>query len=242
MANQVLVRVSMGRTTPVDYIRPTFDFCFYHAGGGAVDPAAAAAKCVGFISQHQSGQAFAVVQYFSKAITRLQNAHQVHVYDITGKLDGKTPTGPPIYSTVFGATMANSTGSPDPMPDECAVVMSLNMGPIPGVPEFAKDPLSGKETRPAARLRGRIFLGPLCMNAISPGTPDPVVNAAFQTDIIAGAQGALGVGTWLDSIVWAVWSRSNASLTDVTRVCVDNLFDIRNRRGDRRPAVKTCSS
>jgi hypothetical protein len=183
-----------------------------------------------------------MAQYFSKCITRLSNVHEIHVYNLDGHLDGKSPTGPPIYSTLFGSAMPGATTNGDPLPDECAVVMSMNMGPIPGVPEFATDGVTGKKTRPAARQRGRVFLGPLSMNAITSGVPDPVVASAFQADIIAGAQGALGVGTWPDSLIWATWSRANATLYDVTRVCVDNLFDIRNRRGDRRPAVKTCSS
>jgi hypothetical protein len=165
--------------------------------------------------------AVSISHYLSSSIDHNNNAHTVDFYDLTGHLNG-TPHGSPIRSQPF--TLA---GLPDNtmMPDEVAICLSYHSA-------FGTDPEELGATRPKARDRGRLYIGPLALNTVvgdAVNQEPRVVPACAQTIRDAGV--ALNTSSVLAT--WCLWSRKDAALKPVTNVFVDNAFDIQRRRGNK---------
>lgn len=117
---------------------------------------------------------------------------------------------------------------PDKIPNEVAICLSLRGDPISGVP--------------AARRRGRIFLGPLSTLSVGGGTGDCFITED-ATEGIGTAANALFVATAAAGCPWRVLSRTilgsppwtNAELLAASFIIVggyvDNAFDTIRSRG-----------
>lgn len=161
-----------------------------------------------------------LASYISDSISRASNAVTMTTYAIPA-LGGHL--GAPVDIATF--TLATSVGTSQ-LPSELAVCLSFH-GDYTGLVEFAGG------TRPRARTRGRIYLGPLS-TAILTETRDATthreaVNAQLRTDL-AGAAARLRDRT---ASQWAVWSRTTiGACFPVVGGWVDDAFDVQRRRGE----------
>lgn len=120
------------------------------------------------------------------------------------------PPRRPVKNQAFTMTAIGG----NPLPTECACVMSFQAEPVSGLPQ--------------ARRRNRIYLGP--MGAADVDTSGNVLNTVVSQ--IASAGGALlsaseAQADWS----WAIWSPTDGQGTPVNNGWVDNSFDTQRRRG-----------
>lgn len=135
------------------------------------------------------------------------------------------PLGPPVdISTFFLAAHVASTMD---LPSEVACALSFH-GDYAGLAEF------GSGSRPRARVRGRIYLGPLVNVTTTSVQVDAVTgrvkpSLTMRNDITAAAARLRDRA----ASQWAVWSRKNNALYPVVNGWVDDAFDIQRRRGEK---------
>lgn len=152
--------------------------------------------------------------------------------DLVFYFDAGDPTtglwGSPVAMRSF--TMGAS-GTGNPLPAEVSLALSFH-GDLTNVPETAPNPTPPPATiRPAARKRGRIYIGPLMAIAGTTGGPN---NDLVPT---AGAKNVWSaVGTHLldnvpSGFVWDIISKAAEEVTVVTGGYVDDAFDTQRRRG-----------
>lgn len=170
--------------------------------------------------------------YIGKQMSRASDGLQVNVYDLapSGVLAGTSPMGSPVSTYTQGIT---ASASVNPLPSECAAVVSFKADYTGALEE------SGA-TRPRARRRARVFLGPLDSATLSAPSSAyiPVLASGFITDALA-VFGALetaleGVGSG-----WGlgVWSRKDATIRAVVDIGMDSQFDTQRRRGERSTGI-----
>jgi len=168
--------------------------------------------------------AFAALQAFYETIDGamspvLTGEGLVRFYDLADPIPRA-----PLFTNDLSLVVDSST----PMPSECAVCLS-----------YAAFPVSG--TSPARR-RGRIYLGPWSVDALTVGTNDGLVSTTVLEAVAGAAQTLMddgGVNGWS----WAVFSPTTAgsppwstgellgATLDVTNGYVDNAFDTMRSRG-----------
>ena len=149
-------------------------------------------------------------------------------YDVTAHLDG-SPAGSPFLTRPAVNVITNNAANPPSIPAEVAICLTLKSA-YGTDPEFGPiDPATGKKSRPRARDRNRIYIGPLnidtCGQEAGIGDVRPaslVINA-----LVGGAGGLVGLTT--PSL--AVWSRRAKTFDPCVGGWVDNAFDTQRRRG-----------
>jgi len=221
MAHNVLLVVSFPSVTtlPRDAVNNTF--AFHTDDGSDVVLAEARDAVVAFYADTQVNGSI-IGHYINATVTR-SVATDVWGYSLDAHL--ATPTvglGAPIYHSTFTPVTANSGFQQN----EVALAMSFHAD-LTGIAEHGTG-----GTRPRARNRGRIFLGPLA------GTSTEDVGSGRMrpsSEIMTGLAQAGGVlaanhGT-STHLRWAVWSRKDQVLRTVTGGWVDNEFDTQRRRG-----------
>lgn len=133
---------------------------------------------------------------------------------------------------------AGPLGSPlriDPWlgPDTATVAAGLPTE-VCGVLSFHADMTGVMEesgaTRPKARRRGRVFIGPLTTAAIVTSAPPYVLDTTFLTTLRLSAIDMMDQTT-TGGAKWCVWSRKDAVLREVVGGWTDNAPDIQRRRG-----------
>jgi hypothetical protein len=169
--------------------------------------------------QTNPGTDYAIGQLMAESRSRGANIAQLSHYDITADLAG-TPTGSPIETRSW--TLVEDTDFVSNLPDEVAIALSFH-GDLAGIPETAPD-----GTRPRARRRGRVFLGPWHAAVIYEPVdgvtrPGPAVRETMQAAATTMV-GALDNG-------WRVWSRANAAVYEVVGGWIDTAFDTVRSRG-----------
>lgn len=184
-----------------------------------------------FYSVAPTGGTLAIAKYLSPVLVDDVNAGRLDLYDITGHLDG-TPAGSPFSSTLFDLA---GPASADGLPNETAFVVTLEGTGRDTAPVEAPD---GSDSgvaldRPKQRRTGRIYLGPLGINASTGGTGVVRPTTAFMTDArLATVQ----LHTELDAVLvgllgLGVWSRKDGFVYPLEAVSTDNAFDTQRRRG-----------
>jgi len=154
--------------------------------------------------------------HYSNQIQRGTDKMTVTFTDLTGHLDGVGLGSPDFVST---HDLANASGSP--LPEEVSAVLSFKADTA-GLLE-----VSGS-TRPKARRRGRLYLGPLNSGTIGTAGAGVFLALAFQGTILGAAS------NFLDQVPeWSVWSRKDAAVHPVVDGWLDNAFDTQRRRGVR---------
>jgi hypothetical protein len=189
-----------------------------------------------------------ICDYLGGAVSRAANAATLRIYDIAAHLDG-SPHGSPRSTqqfTINAAAAEPATVENLPTQIACAISMHADLSALAEIgPTVATLPTpdravdfgapathSGK-TKPRARARGRVFLGPLTTLCAETDAGDGRVNvtAAAQADfagaIVRLADALLAVTGYL-----AVWSRRDAMLRQVTGGWVDDRFDTVRRRNE----------
>jgi hypothetical protein len=157
--------------------------------------------------------------YFSSEKTR-SLANSVEWYDITGHLDG-SPAGSPFRIDAAGWS-GIIMGSTDLHPALCGVLAYRRT-------YGTAQEVSG-HTRPRARDRGRVHLGPLRDVAQEDGTGQAA--GAFQDDMIAAANGLAGTHNagLHNQFNWVQWSRMNASVGNIADTATQYGLGVDRRR------------
>jgi hypothetical protein len=175
-----------------------------------------------------------VGHYLGGNIDRTANKMKMVAYQLapTGSITPVTPLGGPIDQISW--TLEPTPGSAVDLPRECAAVLSLQT-PAAGIAEDTPGGVAGPrgDTHPAARRRGRIYLGPLNASAMGTGANGPGLTATFR-DAVCAAAGALNAH--VASIpgathFWGIWSRKNTAIYPITTGWMDDAFDTQRRRG-----------
>lgn len=223
---QTLVVVSMPKKSGIPADRVQNSFAFAHTP--ALD-AAGVANILGqlddFYNTTAAGGLNPVNQWLGPSLAATPDAVDVNFYDITGHLNGSAH-GAPTFTDTLTIGGAGTNG----YPDEVAICVSFHSA-------FGADvEFGGGGTRPRARDRGRIYLGPLNRDcgAQHITTKELQVDSQVATDIASSAGALLGDPDY----TWCVWTRAGAGLKPVTAGWVDNAFDTQRRRGQA-PSVRT---
>lgn len=131
------------------------------------------------------------------------------------------PLGSPRLTSAWLGPTSNS--SSNNLPTEVAGVLSFHAD-LTGILEEAPS------SRPRARRRGRVYIGPLVGEAVSMSSPAPALVSAFTSAMRSNATvmfDALDADGW----DWCVWSRADAVLRPVVGGWTDDAPDIQRRRG-----------
>jgi hypothetical protein len=133
-----------------------------------------------------------------------------------------TPWGSPVRSTnwTIGAPVS-ATG----YPGEVAAAISYHAD-LTDVPESSGD------TRPAARKRGRIFLGPLttAIGSNEGVNQDASITSSIRTNL---GKSALALRDSNALTTWCVYSPTANTVYEVVGGYVDDAFDTQRRRGTK---------
>lgn len=186
---------------------------------GEVDDVTAALE--EFYNDTITSTSHTVAHYLGEQLDRGAGVSTFEYYDVGAFMSG-APHGSPfrIDTWSLGATNPGADG----IPSELAVCLSYH-GNLTGIPEE-----SGL-TRPRARRRGRVYLGPLSQIAMESEAGTGRSRVATQCrDTIAESADRLMAHT---DVQWNVWSRADSAFTSVTGGFVDDAFDVQRRRGER---------
>lgn len=105
------------------------------------------------------------------------------------------------------------------LPCECCICVSFQAPPESGVNQ--------------ARRRGRIYFGPISLEALDEGTGDMVVSETAMEEIATAFAVMVSNANTNAGAQLVVYSRVGAVTTPVEQVWVDNAVDIQRRRGSR---------
>lgn len=174
-------------------------------------------------------EGFAVSEFISTSVSRAVT-HELVAYRIqAGGL------GSPIASEPWLGPVAPISGSFN-LPNEVAMCVSFHAD-LTGVLE------ESGATRPKARRRGRLYVGPLIREAVQAHLPNPVLNPTF------GVALREGIGRIMDANddagsggSFGVWSRKDATVRVVTGGWTDNAPDTLRKRGQKSSARVTFGS
>jgi hypothetical protein len=180
-----------------------------------------------FLNANATGQIVNVAGYLSAKLDRTANAVILRMYNLTGNLDG-SPHGSPTH---LGTLTLGPAISGNSLPAQIASVLTLRGR---GAATAAVEGAGG--IRPKARHTGRLFLGPLTVNASS-GGDYPRPTSQFRLDCTAAAEKLQDTMTDGET-EWAVWSRREAQMFPVVSVEMDDSFDVIRSRKPK-PTVRT---
>lgn len=174
----------------------------------------------GFYATAAAGAAGRVADYFGGSLKTGGTAPFVDV-KVYRRPTATGPTGSPVKE--LQRELDVSPVSASDLPLEVACCLSFHSD-LTGVPE------ESGATRPRARLRGRVYLGPLNLGALTQDTTThrPIVSVGFRADILLAAQAmktAMGAD-W----GWEVFSRTAWFGSLVNAAYVDDEFDTQRRR------------
>lgn len=212
----ILVRTIMQGSTGLPEDRYVNDFAFRYVGllpptnaqllllFGAVD---------GFFNDVQAG-GNRVSHFIGEAVNRAVT-HEMEFVDIS--IGGSPRLSEPWLGPAVPIFANNN------LPTEVAGVLSFH-GNLTGIPEEVG------ATRPKARRRGRLYIGPLITASVAFATANPFLNGSFTT-CLRQAAGAMQDEAAASLFEWSVWSRANNELYQVVGGWTDNAPDTQRRRG-----------
>lgn len=147
----------------------------------------------------------AVKTYLSPILT---GTARVRVYRL---LDAKPRV--PVWDSEFDLGLG---GAATPEPEEIACCLSFRTANVSGIP--------------AARRRGRLYLGPLNSDAIMLSGGVTRIDNDFQ-DVLRQAAGRMISLTAASGALWAIYSRVDDVARPVVSGWIDNALDVQRRRG-----------
>lgn len=170
-----------------------------------------------------------ISSYLASMVDRGSGKASVEVYAIP---DARGVLGAPVYSKTWTVAAQNASGVD--LPAEVATCLSYH-GDFTGVAEHG-----AAGTRPKARRRGRIYIGPLITGVLryghgagTPQRPDTAWNTRMIDSAQAMASALTGHG-W----EWNTFSRTDWAIHTVVGGWVDDEFDTQRRRGES-PSSRT---
>lgn len=182
-----------------------------------------------FFNTIASGGGSSLGSFLGDELSSAALAAELRFYDVP---TGGGALGSPVATRFF--TFAG--GASTTMPEEVAVCLSWRTDYGAAV-EF------GPGTRPRARLRNRMFLGPMAVaSKVQDGVTKRVsVAPAVAQAALASAIEFLYTDMFADEWLWRVVSPTANLDHPVTFVEMDDAFDTQRRRGPR-PTVRTEAS
>lgn len=161
-------------------------------------------------------------------VSRGAGASEVRYYGIP---DAPGDTGSP-FLTIPWTLDAQGAGFGADMPGEVALALSFNAD-LTGIPEVQPNPDPPPATiRPAARRRGRIFLGTWPVGANTTDAAGRVRPSGSTTNVVMDS-GFEFLGEQAQAAGWShcVWSRTDWEAYPVVNYSVDNAWDTIRVRG-----------
>jgi len=162
----------------------------------------------------------ALENYLSNELSNSASAIDIDTYSVPTV---RGVLGPPFSHATYGTPTLGTSG----LPEEVALCMSYSAD----LSSVAERGAGG--TRPRARRRGRVFIGPLSQAAAQQDTttkrtkPATVALSAWTDN----AKQFLATALLADGWTWCVFSPTLWEMFDVTQVWVDDAFDTQRRRG-----------
>lgn len=179
---------------------------------------------VSFWNAVATGATDAISSYLSGQISRAAEATTINYYKLQDAALHTVvlPEGSPVVVTHF---TLGASGTTIELPAEVALCVSFH-GNEAGLAEaeggVGKTHKGG--TRPAARVRGRFYVGPLNETALTAAATH-YVGGPLLTDVTAACAALRGANP-----SWSVWSRKNGTTSVVDGGHVDNEWDTVRRR------------
>jgi hypothetical protein len=169
-------------------------------------------------------------EWFGDSMSEVASAHQVAVARL---FPGSPGTGDDHVDSpaVVTAFTTPATSSQAALPSQCAITLSM-AGFLSGLAEVSGD------TRPRARRRGRVFLGPFSVNGMATTDGEPRPDAVIRAAILAAAN-TMYDACLADNATPVVYSRTAGAVYQVAEYSVDNRYDTIRSRG---PAPTTRTS
>lgn len=213
----ILVRCLMSSTTGLPADTVINDFAFRFTGGGAPTDAELdilLGDVDAFYNDIPTGQTQTIAKYLGESISRAVT-HEMQFFNIAAP-------GSPRYTSSWLGPAAPATPNTN-MPTEVAGVLSFH-GDLTGVLE------ESGATRPRARRRGRVYIGPLTGDAITTADDSPLLGTGFL-NVARAAAVDLADEAAAHDFTWSVYSRTNVELYAVVGGWTDNAPDTQRRRG-----------
>lgn len=215
-ADDILVRTIMQGSTGLATDRYVNDWAFRWLGAGSPTNTDLTnlLACVDLFYNDTGAGGFSVSDFISEAVDR-GVTHEMEFYSISAG-------GSPLLSLPWLGPAAPAVDDNN-LPTEVSAVLSFH-GTLTNIQEETG------ATRPRARRRGRVYVGPLTVPSIGFGTPNPFLNGSLLTAMREGA-GAMADLADINQFQWSVWSRADDELYEVVGGWTDNAPDVQRRRG-----------
>lgn len=181
----------------------------------------------------QTGASNPVVHYLAPSLDNGTNHSTITAYDISTHLDG-SPHGSPVASTTWTCGSPGAAASSTCVPEGCSAVVSFRA-------DYGTDVEFGTGSRPRARDRNRIYVGPIGQPLLQyDSTTQRVEFSSTAIGNILHNFNALTAtttsgGTTYD---WRVWSRKAADVKLITELWMDDRPDYQRRRTDPTPGSR----
>lgn len=217
LAGDILFRAVMQSSTLLPEDAYVNDFVF-RLGAGSSAPSNTQIDDIfnvidGFYNDTQAG-GDKVASYLGEAINR-SATHELQAYSL---LSGGSPIRTADWLGPDSPAAANTN-----LPTEVAGVLSYHADLSGSLEE------SGA-TRPRARRRGRLYIGPLTSQATTPTDDNPLLSAGF-TQVLRQAAVAMSDAAVTAGWTWRVASRADATTREVVAGWTDNAPDTLRKRG-----------
>lgn len=205
-----------------------------------------------FYNTMATGASAALNHYLGHVLDTGTNHATINAYDITTKLNGQ-PVGSPVATVTW---TLSGVGNNSPLPEGVAACINssaiygtdVEFGPtaaIPTPPDLVADYGAATthqgHTRPRARDRNRLYLGPLDSATLTQNatTKACIFTPGFITDCLAAAF-ALNATITSGSDSWnqRIWSRAAGTLKMVNEFFMDDRPDYQRRRSDSNPGAR----
>lgn len=173
-----------------------------------------------FINTLAVGQTNAVFQYLSNVLKRTAASITTQAFKLPA---APGPTGVAVFS---GTISPAGGGGGNDLPAELAICLSFH-GDYTLIPEHGAG-----GTRPKARWRNRVFLGPITDFGTTPDgtTSEILISSQCRTDLTKAA-GKLQTALAGHGVNWVTWSPTDWAAHPVVGGWVDNAVDVQRRRG-----------
>lgn len=179
-------------------------------------------EVIAFYNDNAPSPAQNIASYISREAVRTAGASSIDIYEVP---DAPAALGSPVYTADWTLGASNTALM---LPAEVAVKLSAHAS-YTGVVEEVGD------TRPRARRRGGIYLGPLNDTACATQNPATVAVQHVHPDMMAVVVGAAGEHLVTGALAlqwgWGVWSRTDWAIREIVAWKVDNAFDTIRGRG-----------
>jgi len=208
---------------PQDTVFNNFVFIVPSTPPSDSDMTKVAGALQGFYASVPSNSTRALGTYLGDQLDRGTGKGVFRFFNITD--DGVPGVGPPVKVSTFTLPAVTAAGSP--LPAEVSLCLSVHAD-LTGIAEVAPG-----GTRPRARRRGRIYLGPWAGDANSYNAARSTsLPASALTNTIINAAHDLLTSLIAQGIYWAVASAADFIARQIVGGYVDDAWDTQRRRGE----------